>query len=290
LDIRARLRRLLGRDRPSACQTAFVRACLPGNRDGARDLDLWLTLAGGSAALAVVGNPFKPNLPALAHAIAARGEQPPDALRAVLAFTALVEPRRARRYAEIAQALADRMTAAGIAGFIAGDAAAAQVAYPGGEVRHIASIHVVALRQDLPAIEALCSEEGFARRRILPYGLELVADSGARVLLADRLFPSDRSGTIDRLLTDEPAGLRPLLPALLFLSSCVAGYPPTDPVRAPAMIDAAVLAPLLSQADWRAVAGLARHARREPLRRAFAYLSADLGIALPAARSSYISR
>jgi hypothetical protein len=279
--LRARLRGRPVLPTPAVHEVDFIRACLPANPNGARDLADWLTAVGGPSALAVPGNPFKPSLPALAYAIAMRGEQPPAAMRAVLGFTELVEPMRASHYDRIIDRLSVLMAEAGLSGFLGGDAAAARSAYPGSTVRHIAAIRILAPKRQRAAIEALCGREGFQRRGALAGCVELAAASGARIQLCTGLFPSDRSGTIERLLAGRAGGLIPLPLALLFVSSVIAGYPPVDAAHGPAMVDAAVLAPMLSADDWCGVAALMPQARREPLRAALAYLRDALGVAVP---------
>lgn len=281
MTVRTLLRRWLRPIRPAEQHTAFVRACLPANKDGARDLDTWLALVGGPVALLAPRNPFKQNLPALAYAIEQRGEVAPPALRKVLGFTEIVEPMRAERYLAIVDRLSELMTAAALAGFLGGDAAAALYAYPKVEARHIAGLTIVTPAQSLPAVRALCESEGFRQARALDYRLELKAESGARALITDRLFPSDSGRLVEDLLAGQPGGL-PLLPRhLLFIHSCIAGYPPIDARHAPAMIDAALLAPLLTPEDWRAVVSALSHARREPLLTALRYLRDALDVSIP---------
>jgi hypothetical protein len=276
-----RLRRWLVPVRPAEEHTAFVRACLPRNLDGAADVARWLALVGGPAALASPRNPFKLNLPALAYAIERRGERPPPSLRAILGFTELVEPMRADRYLAIVDQIGGLMAQAGIAGVLGGDAAAAHRAYPKVEARHIAGLRIIVPAGDISRLLEICAGEGFLQQRVLPEGIELRAESGARIVASSQLFPSCRDQLLDELLIGHQGGLLILPAALLFVSSCIAGYPPIDAQHAPAMIDAALLAPLLDAQDWGTVAGLMRPARRGPLLPALRYLRDALGVPIP---------
>jgi len=278
--IHARLRRWLALDRPTELQTAFIRACLPGNPDGARDLEAWLALAGGPAVLATADNPFKLNLPALAYAVDRRGDVPPTPLRAVLGFTQLVEPMRADRYLAIIDRLSELMALEGHSGLLAGDAAVALVAYPKAEQRHITGVRIITPARSLASLRTICLREGFEREQQVADTLEMKARTGARVLLTTRLFPGDRGRMIDELLADHSGGLTPLPIRLLFVWCCVVGYPPIDAAHAPAMIDAAMLAPLLTPDDWRAVAELRRRIRRPALTAALKYLRDSLAVSV----------
>jgi hypothetical protein len=281
MGIRGYVRRRLNLDRPANHHTAFIRACLPDNARGTQDLERWLAFVGGPEALAEPDNPFKPNLPALAYALDQRGEKPSGRLRAVLKFTQLVEPRRAERYSAIIQRLTTRMIDAGLPAYLAGDAAAAQRAYPRIEIRHIAGVEIVAAERHLPQLQALCAAEGFVRRRDLPGFLELCDEHGARLLLTSRLFRHDRRHLTDALPAHPGGGLQPLPAPLLFISRCIAGYPPVDALHAPAMVDAALLAPLLTAEDWAAVADLMGYARRDRFVTALRYLRDALDVAVP---------
>jgi len=281
MGIRGRLRRWLNLDRPADHHTAFVRACLPDNARGTQDFERWLAFVGGPEVLAEHNNPFKPNLPALAHAMDQRGEKPSGRLRAVLSFTKLVEPMRAERYIEIIQQLSARMIDAGLSAYLAGDAAAAYRAYPKIEIRHIAGVEIVVAERHLPQLQALCAAEGFVHRQDLPEFLELRDQHGARLLLTSRLFRHDHRRLADALPAHRGGGLQPLPAHLLFISRCIAGYPPVDALHAPAMIDAALLAPLLTTEDWAAVADLMGYARRDRFVTALRYLRDALDVAVP---------
>ncbi|HEV2674596.1 MAG TPA: hypothetical protein VGV37_08645 [Aliidongia sp.] len=281
MTVRAEIRRWLPPRRPGELHTVFVRACLPGNPTGAQDLESWLELGGGLAALRANPNPFKSNLPALAYAIELRGEKAPPSLRAVLGFTQMVEPLRTTRYLAIIERLNGLMEDAGVSSLLGGDAATAQIAYPKAEARHITAVTIIAETQALPALQALCRADGFVQERTLGGGLELKAASGARVVLLDRLFPTDRSPMVDELLADRSGGLSLLSTPLLFVCCCITGYPPIAASHVPAMIDAAMLASLLSSDEWTTVAELRARVPREPLLAALRYLRDALGVPVP---------
>lgn len=267
----------LGLRRRIAHHAAFVRACLPNNPRGAQDVESWLSSVGGVAILATPRNPFKSNLPALAYAIERRGDRPPEQLRAILAFTQLVEPMRAKRYMEIVDLLNDTISVAGIGGYIGGDVAAARSAYPNIDVRHITSVEIIVPERHCSQVQALCVAKGFQPHRRLP---ELVDEHGARVILKSRFYRSGRSGMVDDLLADHPSGLSLLPLPLLFVCSCIASYPGGRESHARAMIDAALLTQLLTPEDWETVRRLKGAAAREPFRAVLRYLQQELGIKL----------
>ena len=257
----------------------FIRACLPDNPRGAEDLESWLSSVGGVSVLAEPNNPFKSNLPALANAIQQRGDRPPEPLRAILAFTQLVEPMRAKRYMEIVDQLTDKIATAGIAGYLGGDVAAARSAYPNIDARHITSVDIFVPEHHRNQVLALCAAEGFVPKGNLP---ELFDEHGARVVLRSQFFPSDRSRLVDDLLarqSERPVSSSSRSAVRLQLAS--KSYPGGRECHARAMIDAALLTQVLTPADWEAVNRLQASVKREPFLAVLRYLQQELGIALP---------